>query len=54
MAEHPGSSAVLSGAALAQLEDRARLRVVPLDRINFDSVVLVTYSSEPPSPSAKP
>ena len=45
---------MLSVAALAQLEDRERLRVVPLDRINFNPVVLVTYSSEPLSPSAKP
>jgi len=42
MAQHPGSSAVLTEAALAQVEDRARLLVVPLDRLNFESIVLVT------------
>ena len=54
MAQHPGSSAVLTVAALAQVEDAARLRVLPLDRINFDSIVLVTYSPDAPQPGARP
>jgi 4-amino-4-deoxy-L-arabinose transferase-like glycosyltransferase len=54
MAQHPGSSAVLSGGALAQVEDRARLRVLPLDRLNFDSLVLVTFSPDPPGPATRP
>lgn len=54
MAQYPGSSAVLTEAALALVEDRARLRVLPLDRFNFDSIVLVTYSPGPPSAAARP
>ena len=54
MAQHPGSSAVLTVAALAQVEDAARLRVLPLDRLNFDSIVLVTYSPDAPSAGARP
>jgi len=54
MTQQPGSSAVLSEAALAQVEDRARLRVVPLDRLNFDSIVLVTYSPDAPRAAARP
>jgi MprA protease rhombosortase-interaction domain-containing protein len=46
MAEHPRASAVLTEAALAQVGDRARLRVLPLNRLNFDSIVLVTYSAD--------
>ena len=49
MEQHPGSSAVLTEAALAQVEDRGRLRVMPLQRLNFDSIVLVTSS-----PAARP
>jgi len=45
---------VLTGAALAQVEDRARFRVLPLDRLNFDFLVLVTYSPESPSQPARP
>jgi hypothetical protein len=54
MAQHPGSSAVLSAAALAQVEDPARLRVLPLDRLNFDSIVLVTDSLDAPRAGARP
>ncbi len=54
MAQQPGSSAVLTVAALAQVEDRARLRVMPLDRLNFDSIVLVTYSPDAPRAAARP
>ena len=42
MAGHPRGSAVLTEAALAEVPDRARLRVLPLDRLNFDSIVLVS------------
>jgi hypothetical protein len=42
MAGHPRGSAVLTEAALAEVTDRARLRVLPLDRLNFDSIVLVS------------
>jgi len=42
MAEHPRASAVLTEAALGHVENRARLRVLPLNRLNFDSIVLVT------------
>jgi hypothetical protein len=54
MAQHPGSSAVLTGGALAQVEDRARLRVLPLDRLNFDSLVLVTAAPESTGPVVRP
>src|SRR5262249_22172786 len=54
MAQPPGSSAALTGAALALVGDRDKFRVLPLDRLNFDSLVLVTYSSEPSSPPARP
>lgn len=43
MAEHPRGSAVLSQAALAEVADRGHLRVLPLDRLNFRPVVLVSY-----------
>jgi len=42
LAEHPRASAVLTEAALGHVENRARLRVLPLNRLNFDSIVLVT------------
>jgi hypothetical protein len=54
MGQHPQSSAVLTVGALAQLDDRAQLRVLPLDRLNFDSIVLVTYSPDSPGASARP
>jgi 4-amino-4-deoxy-L-arabinose transferase-like glycosyltransferase len=43
MAEHPRGSAVLSQAALAEVADRGHLRVVPLDWLNFEPIVLVSY-----------
>ena len=43
MAEHPGGSAVLSRAALGEVGDRRHLRVLPLDWLNFEPIVLVTY-----------
>ena len=43
MAEHPGGSAVLSQAALGEIGDRRHLRVLPLDRLNFYPIVLVSY-----------
>jgi 4-amino-4-deoxy-L-arabinose transferase-like glycosyltransferase len=43
MAEHPGGSAVLSQAALAEVGDRRHLRVLPLDWLNFAPIVLVSY-----------
>jgi len=54
MTQHPRSSAVLTEAALAQVDDRDRLRVVPLDRLNFNSIVLVTYAPGAPRPGAQP
>jgi len=52
MAQQPQSSAVLTRDALAQVEDRDRLRVWPLDRLNADSIVLVTYFPHaPPAPT---
>lgn len=53
MSEYPKSSAVLTEAALAQVEDRARLQVLPLDRANFGSIVLVSYRPEAPSPDTR-
>ena len=43
MAEHPRGSAVLSQAALGEVADRRHLRVLPLDWLNFDPIVLVSY-----------
>jgi len=43
MAEHPRGSAVLSQAALGEVGDRRHLRVLPLDWLNFDPIVLVSY-----------
>ena len=43
MAEHPRGSAVLSHAALGEVGDRRHLRVLPLDWLNFDPIVLVSY-----------
>jgi 4-amino-4-deoxy-L-arabinose transferase-like glycosyltransferase len=43
MAEHPRGSAVLSQAALGEVADRRHLRVVPLDWLNFDPIVLVSH-----------
>ena len=54
MAQHPHASAVLTTAALAQVEDRAGLRVLPLERLNFESIVLVTYSEAAPPVAARP
>jgi len=51
MAQNPGAGAVLTGAALAQLLDRARFQVLPLDRLNFDSIVLVTSSDVARAPA---
>ena len=48
MTDHPRASAVLTESALAQVGDRARLRVLPLDRLNFDRIVLVSYSPDRP------
>jgi 4-amino-4-deoxy-L-arabinose transferase-like glycosyltransferase len=54
MSEHPRSSAVLTEAALAQVEDRGRFRVLPLDRLNFDPIVLVSRLPEVPRPDSRP
>ena len=43
MAGHPRGSTVLSQTALAEVADRGQLRVVPLDRLNFGPIVLVSY-----------
>jgi hypothetical protein len=47
MAEHPRASAVLTEAALARVGDRDRLRVLPLEEIDFGPIVLVSYAREP-------
>ena len=47
MAEHPRGSAVLSHAALGEVADRRHLRVLPLDWLNFDPIVLVSYPDAP-------
>jgi 4-amino-4-deoxy-L-arabinose transferase-like glycosyltransferase len=54
MAERPRSSAVLTRAALAQIEDRDQLRVWPLERLNADPIVLVTYFPHAPPAPARP
>jgi 4-amino-4-deoxy-L-arabinose transferase-like glycosyltransferase len=54
MAEHPRASAVLTEDALARVPDRARLRVLPLDRLNFDQIVLVSRSPDAPRPDVRP
>jgi 4-amino-4-deoxy-L-arabinose transferase-like glycosyltransferase len=54
MAEHPQASAVLTMAALAQLEERQRFRVLPLHRLNFDSIVLVTNAPDASRAGARP
>lgn len=43
MAEHPGGSAVLSQAALAEVAGQGHLRMMPLDWLNFEPIVLVSY-----------
>jgi hypothetical protein len=53
MAEHPRASAVLTEAALAHAADRGLLHVLPLDRLNFDAIVLVSYQAEPPLPDSR-
>lgn len=45
MAQHPRASAVVTTDALAEIEDTGRLRVLPLERLNFRPIVLVTYSA---------
>ncbi len=54
MSEHPRASAVLTRTALAQVEDPARLRVLPLERMNLDSIVLVSYSPDVPRAGTRP
>jgi 4-amino-4-deoxy-L-arabinose transferase-like glycosyltransferase len=54
MSEHPQASAVLTEDALARVPDRARFRVLPLDRLNFDQIVLVSRSPDAPRPDARP
>jgi 4-amino-4-deoxy-L-arabinose transferase-like glycosyltransferase len=54
MAAHPRSSAVVTRSVLDQVEDRGRLHVVPLDRLNFDSIVLVSYTPDSPRAGARP
>ena len=41
-------------AVLAQVPDRARFRVLRLDRLNFDQIVLVSRSPDAPRPDARP
>lgn len=50
MAQNPRGSALLSGSALAEMADRGPLRVVPLDRLNFLPIVLVSYPPGGPRP----
>jgi 4-amino-4-deoxy-L-arabinose transferase-like glycosyltransferase len=52
MSAHPRSSAVLTRAALEQMDARRFLRVLPLDRLNFDPIVLVSY--EPAAADRRP
>jgi 4-amino-4-deoxy-L-arabinose transferase-like glycosyltransferase len=47
MSAHPRASAVLTEAALARVGDRERLRVVPLEELDFGPIVLVSYAQEP-------
>jgi 4-amino-4-deoxy-L-arabinose transferase-like glycosyltransferase len=54
MARRPRSSAVLTRAALAQVADRDQLRVWPLERLNADPIVLVTYFPHAPPAPARP
>jgi 4-amino-4-deoxy-L-arabinose transferase-like glycosyltransferase len=54
MAQHPRASAVLTMAALAQLDERQHFRIVSLDRLNFDSIVLVTNAPDAPRAGARP
>ena len=54
MSEHPRASAVLTESALSQVEDRGRLLVLPLDRLNFGPIVLVSPSPEPPRVDRRP
>lgn len=42
MSQHPPGSAVLTESALAQVADRGGLRVLPVQRLASDPVVLVT------------
>jgi len=46
MSEHPRGSALVTEAALARAGDLGRLRVLPLERLNFDPVVLVSHSAD--------
>jgi hypothetical protein len=54
MSEHPRASAVLTERALAQVPDRGRFRLLPLDRLNFDQIVLVSRSPQVPRPDERP
>jgi 4-amino-4-deoxy-L-arabinose transferase-like glycosyltransferase len=54
MSEHPRASAVLTEAALAQVENRGHLRVLPVDRLNFDRIVLVSYPAGAPRAGSRP
>jgi hypothetical protein len=53
MTTAPAASALLTQAALAQVEHRRDLQVVPLDRLNFDRVVLVSHGAGPPPGPAR-
>jgi hypothetical protein len=48
------ASAVLTEAALARVEDRERLRVLPLRRLSFEPIVLVTSRPEAPRAESRP
>jgi 4-amino-4-deoxy-L-arabinose transferase-like glycosyltransferase len=54
MAEHPRASAVLTRSALDQVEDPGSLEVRPLQRLNFDSIVLVSYPPDRPRAATQP
>jgi 4-amino-4-deoxy-L-arabinose transferase-like glycosyltransferase len=54
MSEHPRASAVLTESSLRQVEDRGGLLVLPLDRLNFAPIVLVSAAAAPPPAGRRP
>jgi len=54
LSAHPRASAVLTESALRQVEDPGRLQVLPLDRLNFTPIVLVSSAPEPPRGDRRP
>jgi 4-amino-4-deoxy-L-arabinose transferase-like glycosyltransferase len=54
MSEYPRASAVLTESALAQMPERGDLQVVPLDRLDFSRIVLVSLAAGPPRADGRP